>query len=313
MSTPRLVNKDCLAAMREMPDNSVAAVITDPPYGIAVADWDEPVNALVVLKECKRVARDFVAFFGQFPSMLGWLNAATQLKMHPLEHVSWVKRNTVPVHSRRLTRTHEEIFIYGVGRRKTFHSVCGSYEDVRLPGLETGLVSLEAVSRHLSELRYVAKRGNARVQVSGGRQTFLGGEGRLSAGRCGRRITEDGTTNYSNAWSFRLAAFSEGRIGDQPHRHPCEKPVPVYERLIEMCSEPGDIILDPFAGSGTAAVAAIQQKRGCILIEQLAEYCEIARQRIAAARPAEPPKSLEERLAWLYEQAEDEAGQLSLF
>ncbi len=45
----------------------------------------------------------------------------------------------------------------------------------------------------------------------------------------------------------------------------------------------GDLILDPFGGSGTTAVAAIQEGRRCILIEREPKYVAIARRRVAHA------------------------------
>jgi DNA modification methylase len=54
--------------------------------------------------------------------------------------------------------------------------------------------------------------------------------------------------------------------------------------LIENTTEPGGLVLDPFLGSGTTAVAAIQTGRRFIGYEIDEGYCEIARKRIAEAR-----------------------------
>lgn len=50
--------------------------------------------------------------------------------------------------------------------------------------------------------------------------------------------------------------------------------------ILAGCPENG-IVLDPFSGSGTTAVAALKNNRNCVLIELNPDYCEIARQRIA--------------------------------
>jgi site-specific DNA-methyltransferase (adenine-specific) len=63
-------------------------------------------------------------------------------------------------------------------------------------------------------------------------------------------------------------------------QHPTQKPVPVMEWLLENYSEPGQIILDPFAGSGTTLVAAQKFQRPYIGIEISPEYCKIAEQRL---------------------------------
>ena len=58
-------------------------------------------------------------------------------------------------------------------------------------------------------------------------------------------------------------------------RHPSPKEIRHYERLVEMFSAEGDIILDPFAGSGTTLIAAKNLNRKAIGIEINKEYCDI--------------------------------------
>jgi adenine-specific DNA-methyltransferase len=65
--------------------------------------------------------------------------------------------------------------------------------------------------------------------------------------------------------------------------HPTQKPLIVLRPLIEAFSKPGQLILDPFAGSGSTAVAATQLGRRYLAIELNEEYCTIARDRIARA------------------------------
>lgn len=63
--------------------------------------------------------------------------------------------------------------------------------------------------------------------------------------------------------------------------HLTQKPEPLMAELVELFSSPGDLILDPFGGSGTTAVAAKRLGRRCILIEQQEKYCEIAAKRLS--------------------------------
>jgi adenine-specific DNA-methyltransferase len=62
--------------------------------------------------------------------------------------------------------------------------------------------------------------------------------------------------------------------------HPTQKPVPVFKRLIASFSDAGDIVLDPFAGSGTTALAARILHRSYIGIEKEWQYYCIARDRL---------------------------------
>ena len=64
--------------------------------------------------------------------------------------------------------------------------------------------------------------------------------------------------------------------------HPTQKPIDLMKCLIELTTQPDQIVLDPFCGSGTTAVAAKRLGRHFIGIELSPEYCEIARKRVAA-------------------------------
>lgn len=67
--------------------------------------------------------------------------------------------------------------------------------------------------------------------------------------------------------------------------HPTQKPVKLIERLTLASSNENDLILDPFVGSGTTAVACKKLKRNYIGIEIDPEYCKIAEARIKAVQP----------------------------
>ena len=66
------------------------------------------------------------------------------------------------------------------------------------------------------------------------------------------------------------------------NNHPTCKPIKLMSWLITLASREGEIVLDPFCGSGTIAVAAKMLSRQYIGIEREEDYCEIARKRIVA-------------------------------
>lgn len=72
--------------------------------------------------------------------------------------------------------------------------------------------------------------------------------------------------------------------GDMPD-HPSPKPIEYMRKLVLRLTEPGDLILDPFCGSGTTGVACIQTGRRFIGIEIEPKYAAIARRRISEAAP----------------------------
>ena len=63
--------------------------------------------------------------------------------------------------------------------------------------------------------------------------------------------------------------------------HPCQFPVALAERLVLALTNPGDLVLDPFVGSGSTAVAALKHGRRFIGAELVPEYCRVTRERLA--------------------------------
>lgn len=64
-------------------------------------------------------------------------------------------------------------------------------------------------------------------------------------------------------------------------QHPNEKPIDLPGHFVRLTTQPGDLVLDPFMGSGTTLVAAKSQGRRGIGIELDEKYCEIAAQRLS--------------------------------
>ena len=65
--------------------------------------------------------------------------------------------------------------------------------------------------------------------------------------------------------------------------HPTQKPLRLLRRALLASSGEGDLVLDPFCGSGTTGVAAKELGRFFVGAEMEAEFCELARRRIWAA------------------------------
>ena len=64
--------------------------------------------------------------------------------------------------------------------------------------------------------------------------------------------------------------------------HPTQKPVALMAWIMARWTKPGDLVLDPYAGSGTTGVAAKKFGRHFLLFEIVPEYCAIARKRLDA-------------------------------
>jgi len=71
--------------------------------------------------------------------------------------------------------------------------------------------------------------------------------------------------------------------GTKKKAHPCQMPVRLAERVVKFSSNPGDLVLDPFVGSGTTAEACLRLGRRFIGVDVSPEYCAIANARLERA------------------------------
>ena len=93
-----------------------------------------------------------------------------------------------------------------------------------------------------------------------------------------RKGFSDITPEEFKEWTLGLWAFP----GENPERvgHPAPFPLELPKRCIKLFSYVGDIVLDPFVGSGTTLVAAYLLRRRAVGIDISRKYCEIARERL---------------------------------
>ncbi len=85
-------------------------------------------------------------------------------------------------------------------------------------------------------------------------------------------------TNKKKRYGY--SCFNYRTVPEKKYNHPTTKPLELIEDLIYFYSDEEDLILDPFLGSGTTAVACERLNRRWIGIEINPEYCKIARERI---------------------------------
>jgi site-specific DNA-methyltransferase (adenine-specific) len=88
---------------------------------------------------------------------------------------------------------------------------------------------------------------------------------------------ENGGKQMKNVWRYTAASRGEKELG----KHPTQKPLALMERLIKASTRPGDLVVDPFAGSGTTGVACLLSDRCFIGIEKDEEYFALAGRRLA--------------------------------
>jgi site-specific DNA-methyltransferase (adenine-specific) len=300
----QIIHGDCFEVLASLPDKSIDAIITDPPYGIGIAEWDSVVDIPLFTAHAKRVSREFYSFFGQMPTVVNWINAANDSGMKYREHISWVKRN-VGI-SRRLSRCHESIFIYGDST--DFYETKGRFEDVKTPGILFDVSTIEGFQRAYSEAQALLK-GNSLSPV---KTSCINRQPEFSRyDNTDRRSRAYEFANFTNVWSFLPPTYSTERIGSGIYHHPCEKPLEVMKRLVEMLTPEGGTVLDPFAGSGTTAIACLETGRNYICVEQSEEYIQTIHKRVGDWHSEHGYRhTLEERVAWLETQVQAQGSKI---
>lgn len=262
MKLNHIIKGDVLKELRKLPGAAAQVIIADPPYFNVLEDeaWDtqwKTAEAYLAwcekwVAECLRVLRpDGLCFiFGQLGK-----------REHTFLHLM-----------SRLTLKHpfHDLLIWdrAVGYNERRDSFTPQYEMVLVlrngdaPKFNKDAVRIsydaETIELYMRDTRY--KNKSAR-------------RAHLEKGKF--------ATNLLRVPS--LKGISKEKCG-----HPSQKPLDLVEKLVRCATDPGDLVLDPFLGSGTTAVAAQQLGRAWVGIEKSARYVKMAQKRLAAPAPGTP-------------------------
>ena len=102
----------------------------------------------------------------------------------------------------------------------------------------------------------------------------------LAPGLVGKAKAERGKTPTDVWWQTIVPTNSRERTG-----YPTQKPLAILERIVRVHSNPGDLVLDCFAGSGTTGEAAARNNRSYLLIDNNPKATQIAAHRLATSKP----------------------------
>ncbi len=282
--TWRVVEGDCIEVMRGMDDASVQTVVTSPPYwrlrdyGAAgqvghEATPGEYAAALVgVFREVRRVLRKDGTV---------WLNLGDSYDRKALvggpwrvafalqadgwwlrSDIIWAKPNPMPESvTDRPTKAHEYVFLLSKSARY-FYDADAVRE--KSSWVDQDGHPLDSWGRPVAAKKF----GNALADNRDGERgvpTTMGAN------------VLDGRRNLRSVWNIATEPFPGAHFATFP------------KKLVEPCvlagSALGDVVLDPFAGSGTTGVVALRLGRSFIGIELNPDYAAMARQRIENDAP----------------------------
>jgi len=244
MKNYELYNDDCLNTMKNMPDNSIQLILTDPPYASTECKWDKLPDVDLLFKEWKRIltTNGSIVMTMAFPAAIEFINAGRDIFKYDAVWCKSKKTNFANAKNK-LMRQHENILLFSLGTTANGSNNKMIYNP-------QGLIEVNK-----------QKTCHKKDSVFGIRNNYEGNEY---------------TQQYTN-YPTTLIKIN----GSQTHtKHQTEKPVELFEYLIKTYSNEGDSVIDPFAGSGTTGVAAINTNRYPILIEKAPEWYQVSKERI---------------------------------
>ena len=289
----QLILGDCIDYMRSMDSESVDAIITDPPYGILKHQIETAVDLPTLFKECQRVLKpnSFILYFGQQPALTAWNSEAFKHFKYKQE-IIWYKRNiSNPFND--MVRVYENIMVCCNGCRK-FNKINRKFTDVKQSLAE--YEGVDSVLRYISEMESIfstpAKlqiiedylKNKKEYKFGHRRNAFTTYNKDLKTQRPFVNMFQSITTGLKprNLISFLPHNRQKNNKDEYNVKHPTVKSVQLMEYLLDLTTSAGDVILDPFLGSGTTGIAAKNLRREFIGIEIYPEYFKIAQQRIEA-------------------------------
>lgn len=295
MELNRIYNEDCINGMEHLPDGSVDLVLTDPPYlYLKRQKLDRPFDEGAFFSQVKRVLKKdgMIVLFGRGTSFYRWNTMLDHLGFTFKEEIVWDKGYcTSPL--MRVSRVHETVSIYTKGKgainkvkvpyvEMKKHNIDSIISDVkRLQTCFGNRESLEAVKRFFEE-----NQRNTSVEETLDKRIVRldrNNDGVVKFGVITRAF-KNGSKVLDVAQSVEFGMNEKTIIKEtRDHHtaiHPTQKPVRLLERLMSLTSKQGDVVLDPFIGSGSTAIAALNLSRSYIGFEIDKEYHTLASERI---------------------------------
>jgi site-specific DNA-methyltransferase (adenine-specific) len=244
--TVLLYNEDALSGMDRVADASVDLVIADPPYGLG-KDYGNDSDRLGATEYLDWSRR--------------WIDVvAPKLKANGSLYVflTWQHSPEVFSHFKtRLTMVNEIIW------------------DRRVPSMGGSTRKFSSVHDNIG---YFAKSRDYYFNVDAVRIPYDAEtkKARTRSIFVGKKWLEVGY-NPKDVWSVSRLHRQHGERED----HPTQKPLEIVERMVLASCPPGGVVLDPFMGSGTSAVAALRHGRRFVGFELNPEYFSIVEKRVA--------------------------------
>jgi site-specific DNA-methyltransferase (adenine-specific) len=264
-----LLTADCLDALPRLPEGCAHLIYLDPPFNTnTTRSWRAPRGSTE-----HAGAASYQDAFGPAAAYIAYMRPRVEAMRRVLApggslffHCDWRMGH----HVRTMLDSvfgvfvNEIIWHYGLGAARAKRRLLSKHDVIfwhaASPGYVFNLLRAEPTPAMLSKYRHVDADGRRYMNSYGKRYPLQGGK------------------PLDDVWDIpTIGPTSKERAG-----YPTQKPLALLRRIVQLASNPGDVVLDPFCGSGTTLVAAQGLGRRWIGIDSNPQAIAIARQRLSA-------------------------------
>lgn len=322
-----IIQGDNIAILRLIPDDKVNLIITSPPYfkqrdyggGIGnektIKEYID--NLLGVFLECVRILKDDGSIVFNLGDkylegnlqLIPYRFATEALRTFPVKlvnNITWVKLNPTPRQYQKRLVSSTEPFFHFVKNDNYYYNFSdymnnNGLKNKRTNGNKIGGKYFELIGHSnltseqkkmaLCELQEVieevktGKIESFRMKIKGIHSEPFGGQ---DGGRKYQLMKKGFTIIKIKGEPLKRDVIECAVETIKGCKHPAIYPLFIIKELIKLLSRPNDIILDPFVGSGTTAVAAKELNRRYIGIDINEEYCKYAWKRLQNIETEKP-------------------------
>ncbi len=314
MSEYKLYNKNCYE-LSGVHKDSVDALITDPPYGISFQnnEWDKALPDKKIWQDCLHVLKpgSFGAVFSSVRLMHRMMVNLEDSGFIIKDVLFWSYLNGMPKSRDIALDIDKELgvkskkvgdykYVQGYKKNGAVNYKTGREKHILSPASKTGLkfkgsglgikpayepiiLVQKPIEKKLSVAQNLIKYGTGALNIEETRIPYETGEGKVGhnphpKGRVAANIIR--TEAFEDGYDKFFLVPKVRQHAEDFNNHPTLKPINLMHHLVNLITWKGQTVLDPFMGSGSTGVSAIELKRKFIGFELDKNYFKIAEKRI---------------------------------
>ncbi|MFO8019962.1 MAG: DNA methyltransferase [Promethearchaeia archaeon] len=257
-----IIHGDCLDIIPKLPEHSIDLIITDPPFNV-MNKTD--------LKFKHRADITQKVSFDQFESYPAYLEFTEK----------WIKEISVKM------KQDSSIYVFFAVQFITdLMKICLSY-DMKYKGVLIWHKSNPAPK--IRKSGYLSSTEAILFMVRGNPPFHFLGQNKM------HNLITTPICMGEERLRQEISEYASDSNEKEVHTlHPTQKPMALYEHLLKVSSNQGDLVLDPFAGTGTANAACRKLNRFCIAIEKNEKYVQSAKKRLTRIKNRIPASRLDD-------------------